>query len=247
MRLAKIDLTLAILGMALILPEAKALPLADLAADFSNVTNPTPNGWAYRQGTTLLPSVADWTAGGFGWTQPAWARAATGNTILPAWFESAGTPTAATGLDWITGDVIVHSTDGINGVGAGIANVTWTSAVNGLINISGDIWNGRNIGRANSYTLLLNGGVLSSGGISSGDGHTRLNPLLFSSNGLSVHTGDVIELDIAATTTAGDFVGVNLNITQVAGAATPEPATLGIAALGFLAAGFRQVLNRSRR
>jgi hypothetical protein len=128
----------------------------DLKTDWSDLAN--PNGpWSYREGTNVLPHVADWQglSGDFTGVQPSWARAETGNTNLPPWMKivsPAGIPN-----DWQFGDIVTHSTDSFNGIGSGLSNVIWTSPLNGKIDVSGGVWMGRDIGRGNHWDISLNG------------------------------------------------------------------------------------------
>ena len=125
----------------------------DLNADWSDSAN--PNGvWTYREGTNALPHVTAWQglSGDFVTAQPAWARNAVGSSNLPPWFKSS----AVVGLphDWQTGDVVMHSTDGFNGIGSGVGNVIWTSPINGTATISGNVWMGRDINAVKSLGSL---------------------------------------------------------------------------------------------
>jgi hypothetical protein len=191
---------------------AFALPVWDLAGDWSDSANPN-SVWSYNEGSNSLPHVDAWNGSSYSTPQPAWARSEAGNTDLPAWFLANGTQTFV--ADFQAGDIVMHSTDGVNGVGAGVANVTWTSPIAGLVDISGFAWNARDIGRSNQWTLLLNGAVLTTGSVASGDAFDRSNPFFFSngSGGASalddvlVAVGDVVTLEIANTSQFGDFVG----------------------------------------
>ncbi|MBI4460549.1 MAG: hypothetical protein HY648_10895, partial [Acidobacteria bacterium] len=188
----------------------------DLVSDWSDSSN--PNGvWAYREGSNPLPHVNAWESsfGSFSVPQPGWSESENGNNRLPFWFKSNGSETFT--HDWQAGDVLVHTTDPGNGVGNGIANVTWTSPGNGTVNLSGAVWNGRNIGRSNDWRILVNGSAITGGSLLSGDGHTRASPFNLATGsggssalfGIPVSANDVIELDLVKTSGAGDFVGVN--------------------------------------
>ena len=190
----------------------------DLEADWSDASN--PNGvWTYREGTDTLPFVPDWTPLSASSVQPAWAPSAATFNFLPAWFKS--TNNNPGGMDFLVGDVVVHSTDEINGPFSGVSNVIWTSPINGVIDISGAVWMARDINRSNTWELLLDGVSLTSGAISSGDPFDRDNPFAFAvgSGGpsvlddIAVSVGDEIELRIVKTSAAGDVVGVKLAIT----------------------------------
>jgi hypothetical protein len=81
----------------------------------------------------------------------------------------------------------------------------------------------RNIGRSNTWTLLLNGVPLTRGTIFSGDPFNRANACDFANgvggppalNNIAVSIRDVIELRTEKTSDFGDFVGVNLTITTI--------------------------------
>lgn len=224
-----------------------ALPIWDLAADWSDSTN--PNGvWSYNEGSNSLAHVSDWQPGAFSTPQPAWAPSGGSNPFLPAWFMVNGTPTFASDIQ--AGDIVVHSTDDFNGVGSGSANVTWTSPISGGVDISGFAWAGREIGRSNSWALLLNGTPLTSGSVGSGDAYDRSNPFLFSSgsggsaalDNVSVMLGDVLTLLVTKSSSAGDFVGVALTVMQV-----PEPSTAVLLAPLAAAAFLLRTRLRSRQ
>ncbi len=194
----------------------------DVTSQWSDVNN--PNGvWAYRQGTSPLPHVSSFALalGEFSAPQPAWSVCDSCSSRLPAWLKSIGVEAGATNPhDWVPGDVVMHTTDGGNGVGNGIGNLTWTSPGNGVVNLSGAVWNGRNIGRSNDWHLLVNGVQITGGSLVSGDGHTRAAPFNMAAGsggaaalqGIAVTAGEVIELDLIATSSAGDFVGVNFAV-----------------------------------
>jgi hypothetical protein len=196
----------------------------DLKSQWSDTKN--PNGaWTYREGNNALPHVAAWEQahGSFTGSQSGWARSTDGTNRLPFWLKSSATPNFA--HDWQVGDILVHTTDSTNGVGNGPANVIWTSPAVGKITISGGVWMGRDIGRADHWSLLKNGStVLTEGAIASGDAFSRANPFKFSAGSkgaaavtnISVAKGDVIQLrlNVNKTGDSGDFVGVNLTIAE---------------------------------
>lgn len=246
-RLMSMTLAQTILASVIILaapnsPAAAATFNYDLAADFSNAAN--PNGpWAYREGENTLPLTPNWSQ--IVGVQPAYSREVIGQNFLPVWMQSAfDNPLGADGtvLDALTGDVIVHSTDNFRGPG-GIANVIWTSPVDGILEISGSVWMARDIGRSNTWELLLNGNLLSAGSLSSGDPFDRDNPFEFEDgaglgalSGVPVHIGDVLRLNVTRTSSAGDFVGVNLaisadDVTEVIPLPPTLPALLSALAL----------------
>lgn len=229
--------------------------LADLQTDWSTTNN--PNGpWTYREGANALPAVASWqsTLGGWNTAQPGWARSENGNNRLPFWFKSNGSENFT--HDWLAGDVVVHSTDTINGVGNGLANVTWTSTISGFINISGNTWIGRDIGRSVTWSLWKNGTQLTSGIVASGDAFDRANPFLFANgsggaaaiSSIAVLPGDTLMYQVLSNNgAAGEFTGVNFTITA---AAVPEPGTIILSGATTLLLGYpcyRQLKKRRRR
>ncbi len=199
----------------------------NLNADWSDLLN--PNGvWTYREGANALPHVNAFQglSGDFASAQPAWARFDTGSSNIPSWFKS--TATVNVPHDWLAGDVVMHSTDGFNGIGSGAGNVIWTSPINGLATISGNVWMGRDIGRGNHWALFDDGGLLTEGDIASGDIYNRSSPFLFSSGSggalvlqdIPVSVGEVFELRITKTSSPGDYAGVNFIVNTV-----PEPSS----------------------
>ena len=134
-------------------PSFASVTTSDLQTDWSDDSN--PNGaWTYREGADFLPSVPDWTPLGTSpAVQPAWAPSATTGNFLPAWFKS--TTANRAGMDFITGQVLVHSTDTGNGPFSGVANLIWASPLNGMIDISGAAWMARDIGRSNTWNCCI--------------------------------------------------------------------------------------------
>ncbi|MBL8823175.1 MAG: PEP-CTERM sorting domain-containing protein [Planctomycetia bacterium] len=184
----------------------------DLRNDWSDINN--PNGvWSYRQGNSVLSS-GTYPAGDFDLAQPAWLGSP------PAlWLK---TQSNGSGLDSQIGDVVTHT------VPTNLTNVVWTSPTSGIIDINGGVWMIREIDRSNDWFLRVNGNLLSSGSIASGDIYDRSNPFNFDNgsggllNNLSVNGGDVLELSFQATGDGvGDYVGVELSVTY----AVPEPTT----------------------
>ncbi|WP_164929397.1 IPT/TIG domain-containing protein [Gloeobacter violaceus] len=204
----------------------------DLKTDWRLLSN--PNGpWSLNEGNNPLPYVADWQGDEYHTPQSGWAASEHGNTFVPIWYQSNGTE--AFEHDWLAGDVVVHSTDTSSGVGNGTANVTWTSPVEGTINISGRVWLGRDIGRSNKWKLFVRGSLVSSGSVASGDPYNRTNPFdLATGSGASsvlsnipIAIGDIVKLQFEQTSpdTYGDFVGVELSI--VAQTDTTAPVIVG--------------------
>jgi len=248
MRRLNLPFTFGFLAMILFFSALAQADTFDLAAQWSNTSN--PNGtWTYREGNNALPLVPNYDFGGTipGFTpQPAWAPSDIGGHFLPVWLQSSqtGTPSGFYSGAVLPGDVIVHSTDVFNGSGEGIANVIWTSPEAGTIDISGDIWWVRNLGRANDFSVHVGGALVADGVISDGSIYTRSNALQFGAGGIPVLAGEVVELDVTQdpNSFAGEINGVNLQITE--STATPEPGSLSLLGLGLtLVAGFSRRMH----
>ncbi len=198
-----------------------AAAVYDLNLDWSDSLNPN-SPWAYREGLNNLPSTADWTPLGSSVVQPAWSNIDVGPNFLPAWFKS--TSNNPGGLDILAGDIVVHTTDTFRGP-TGTANLIWTSPIAGSINVTGNAWMARDIGRGATLQILLNGSILTTGNVSSGDLFDRGNPfdLANGSGGInalqniSVMIGDEVQFALIANnvSTGGDFVGLNYQISSV--------------------------------
>ena len=189
----------------------------DLATDWSDERN--PNGpWSYNDpdGNPIPLHFDDWDplrccflSAQPAWTVTPWPGA--GHEVL--WFK-----TVAATQTWLD---LPQGTVGTHGVGGGAAiGVAWTSPIAGRVVISGNTWLARRIGRNQTWTLSLNGRVLTSGVVDSGGSFTSGHPFDFAdgSGGAAalnavVSIGDRIELTYA-TGGFGEFVGTNLRITE---------------------------------
>lgn len=208
-----------LLGAALLPGPAIALSW-DLGNDWSDTMNPF-GPWALESGALVLPSHVDaWQGliGDFATAQPAWTTRDDVLSSLPTFFRSS----AAMNIvhDWQAGDVVCHSQDDFNGAGFGPARVVWTSPIHGTVNVSGAVWMGRDIGRANHWSLSVRGAVVSEGDLSSGDPWSRATPFDFAAGsggaaalaGIDVEVGDEIVLLVQRTTAAGDYVGMRVHV-----------------------------------
>lgn len=220
---------------ALCLTTAASAEIFDLKADFSLTNN--PNGpWSYNLGDAPLTAlVANW--GGVP-TLTAWTTTPA-SVVPPAWGIASSDVIGA--HDWVAGDVVGHST---NGIGSAPATVAWTAAADGFISISGRTWDAAfAAGRNAEWTLELNGVTLASrAGIA---GLFRSDAAaLFANNivtgqsldNLQVNAGDVVRFRLHTTTALGHFAGVDLTITHQ----VPAPATVLIASMPLLAAARRR-------
>lgn len=206
---------LAFVALMLSTPIAPAANIADLRSDWSNAANPNvlPNGtWTYTESLNPLPFIASWAGAPAvsGWGS---AGNVPGN-FLPFYYRA--TPETVFGADMFPGDVTVHSTDGFNGGPNGPAIVTWTSAVSGTFTIHGMFWPLRMIGRSNDVNLALvhngNSTPLGSLFIPEDGSVTRCNPARFNLPGVTIASGDVLQLSVVRVSVPGDFVGLNLAV-----------------------------------
>lgn len=215
---------------------ANAGLVADVNADWSDTSNPNAvsfGSWSYRQGSSLLPHVPDWTPLGAS-PQPAWAPGTASGNFLPAIFKATSAQ-----ADWLAGDIVVHTTDAANGGANGPANILWTSPFAGTVDVSGAVWSARDIDRGNDWFVYLNNTLLSSGSVTSASSRASPIDLATGSGGasaltnISVLAGDTIRLELVRTTVPGDFVGLNFTVTDVTDvSAVPEPCSLILSGLG---------------
>lgn len=202
----------------------------DLAGDFSMVQN--PNGqWSYNEGSNPLPFCPNWGPEGDAWAvvqQPYSGH-------IPAFFQA---PWAMN--DWQQGDVIVHCWGPYSGGGNGPANITWTAPANGVIDLSGNCWLARNIGRMNDVSLWLNNTLLDSITLYDGDAYDRANPYAFQGalSNLPVSAGDIVYLRSDYNPNdggGGDFAGLNLTVNFV-----PAPGAVAVLLGGGMVGGRRR-------
>lgn len=200
----------------------------DLKSDYSTTSN--PNGpWSYLANDSV-PGQS--IRGGDAFADPPGAPLVWGGNIL-GWSQANGSEVAnGTPLDLLTGDIYAHT---------GPVSVQWQSPLDGTINLQGGIWMLRDIGRANSFELLVNGAVESSGGIASGDPFNRANPNTFGFSG-AVQAGDVVEFRVSNLGT-GDYIGLNLSIDLTPSTPVPDSGISSVA-LALAALGFRVLKTR---
>ncbi len=205
----------------------------DLVCDFSDAAN--PNGvWSYNAGSSpIMVHQDDWDPTScLSIAQPAWAEAGSGYGHIPAWMKIVTNDTKTCWpADVEIGDVIVHANSKGNGNDVDLANVTWTSPVDDMVDVRGALWLLRDIGRSVKWTASLNGSTFASGDLFSGDSLSRADPARFNLS-VSLIVGDVIKVEFVRTSQCGDFVGVNLTIGDCSGASWTTygqgwPGTLG--------------------
>lgn len=209
----------------------------DLKSDWSDSSN--PNGvWSYRATDGSLLSSGSHSGALPTVTQPAWGP---GNPM--SIFKSNGTETV--GHDWLLGDIVTHTAGLQGGGGAPQPMVRWTSPLDGVIDVMGEIWWGGvadQFFRADTWSIAINGIIVTNGEVGSGSGHTRANPFHFENGSggasalddISVHTGDTIDLTIRTQANSfmgnGGYAAFNMTICTVP---SPPASVLGLCAAGF--------------
>jgi uncharacterized repeat protein (TIGR03803 family) len=218
---------IAFLGVAFACSTAAAQSFS-LSGGWSSTNNPNPP-WSYNQGSTPLPLVPVWTAGGtglLGCNQPAWAPSNIPGNFLPALFQAANScstnffgPDPNNGMaNVFLNDVVVHTVDSANGnPNNGVANVLFTLPAGdaGNYQISGTVWDAglaEGTSRPQDWQLLVNG-VSKASGVLSGI-VSRSEATIF---GTYVHlaAGDTVDLELYKdpSSSFGYLVGTNLSLT----------------------------------
>jgi hypothetical protein len=207
----------------------------DLSSGWSNSTNPN-SPWTYNEGANALPLTTNWNGANTTWavacSQPAWAPSNTAGRFLPAWMRMnacAATyfpsdPNNAPTGNVLAGDIVLHTNDNANGnLAGGSANVVFTlPASSGVYTISGALWAAR-LSQAGSrpqdWQVTVNGTMLASGTVTATV--SRSHPQDFSVI-QTLNVGDRVQLTVskAASSNAGDFVGVQLTLTSAAPASS---------------------------
>jgi len=92
--------------------------------------------------------------------------------------------------------------------------VVWTAPFGGSAAITGVVWNARNIGRPQTWQVLVNGVVFKSGSLPGNGTITRAHPTTFTLPTKTLFVGEKVELLIfkSSTSSFGDFVGADIMI-----------------------------------
>ncbi|MFQ5506402.1 MAG: hypothetical protein ACE5F1_16655, partial [Planctomycetota bacterium] len=188
----------------------------DLSADWSDAHNPS-GPWSYNGGNKAIAvHQSAWISACYVGSQPAWAAKPIGKGHIPAWYKMRvpvrsscyGAPAPT---DLKIGDVAMHETDGFNGLGTDLANVTWTSPCAGNADVVGAVWLTRDIGRSMDWRVTFGPKLMASGKLWSGDPWNRANPVRFAFK-TPVSPGGVLKLEFKRTSTFGDIAGVRLTV-----------------------------------
>ena len=220
-----------------------------LENDFST-SNGNPNGqWSYLVGTTLLTPQIPISNGNP--QQPAFNNGyfGTGNNLYVQTPDVAraavnGSAAGETDLDFLAGDLLVHSAnDGTT------TFLNWTASTDGDISgFSFDIWYAHSAAgaRSNDFALYINNTLLAANSLNLTQNFNRSNAYTYINNpGFSVLAGDVISLAItkSANQGPGSIDGVNLDFTFTPTEA-PEPGTALLAIPAIAGLLYRRRMNR---
>jgi hypothetical protein len=197
----------------------------NLRTEWSNTQN--PNGvWSYRAGNLVLPAQPNHESS-FCWLSPqfAWARSSNDNDRMPALYRH----TAPFIFECLRvteiecGDIATHTDDPYGGIGGLPSVFAWTSPMTGLVSVTGAIWLGRDVGRSVDWSVKLNGTLLTSGTVYSGDPYSRATPFDFATgsggssalHSIAVVPGDEITFEATQGSGSpnGDIVGVKFTVT----------------------------------
>lgn len=197
----------------------------DLAGDWSDTSNPNAT-WSYNDGTgnAIETQQSDWCPGCFdgGTVQPAWAHESIPDFgHIPTWFKTVRI--AAPPHDFPVGRVVMHTPDGANASVDAPADVTWTSPIDGVVEISGGVWLARKAeGRSVVWKIKVNDVTITEGNLTSVDPFDSTNPfdLAAGSGGasaltLDVSVGDIVALELGRISLFGEFVGIDMTITEI--------------------------------
>lgn len=192
----------------------------DLNANWSDDKN--PNGvWSYNLGDSQISTHQT-----FWWGQAGWGYMWIGDgcIIKGNYFQGATDPwgnVAGPAHDWKPGDVMMHALSIPYGGESTFLNVKWTSPADGLIDISGRVWDGTIApDRDVAWQLIVGGKVIAQRssviGIFREEKRAQFSSNVVKKNSLKniwVKAGDVVELRTITKTYYGHFVGVQETIT----------------------------------
>jgi len=199
--------------------------LYSLSGDWSDAVN--PNGpWSYWVAGNLgASSFRGGEPSGFSPDQPIWTG---------GWYNWQGWSknNQESFFDSKMGDVYGH-TDPWSPM-----EIRWTSPSAGVIDVSGGVWAIRDIGRWNDWELVLDGVLVTSGSVGSGDDYSSVNLMPISVGPLSVEAGDILSFRAFPKDGIGDYIAVDLSV-NLGVVAVPLPGAAFLGAVGLGIGGWR--------
>jgi hypothetical protein len=112
----------------------------------------------------------------------------------------------------LPGDVVTHSWDSGNGANFPPSHLVWTSPASGELDLAGNVWLARHIGRDVAFSVFINGILQAALGDASLADTSRASRHAFALDDVAVSAGDTIRLQFDTLSLAGEFVGVNLSL-----------------------------------
>jgi hypothetical protein len=207
----------------------------DLAADFSNALNPN-NPWSFTylgsplahqtptlNGNPLIPAVQ---------TDGFWGQGPDLNTNTPEIMKVTkhGSQAGLTDLDFLTGDVVLHSPNDGNSI-----DINFTVPTTAIYQVDLAIWYAHSsVARVNQMVFLINGNPFVAIPVDSSA--NRDHPLVGNAP-FNLNSGDVVTVSVAKNSgqTFGSLNGIALSFTT---SAVPEPASWAMMVVGIGAVGF---------
>lgn len=227
----------AIVALAVMTAPAQAT-VYDLAADFSNISN--PNGvWSFTYGGTLphYPQPGVFNALNAAAANGYWGSGAdfyTAPFILQA--TANGSAVGYTDGDFLAGDVLVHGPNDGSAV-----FINWTAPADGMIDLTSSLWYAHSVvARSQDIFVTLGGNPLGNVTVTNGIGRSGANTV--NALGLTVSAGDVLSFAFSKSggQQNGSLSGVEAVIdftAKVQTAPVPEPASWAMMIGGFALAG----------
>ncbi|MBI5693649.1 MAG: hypothetical protein HZC55_26530 [Verrucomicrobia bacterium] len=204
-----------LLTLGAVATKLQAVTVWDLKNDWNLPNN--PNGpWSYNAGNTPMPYRVNTAFG------PGYSLSPSGFGHVPIWAQSPFTSGFVQ-----AGDIIVHAWDQYNGAG-GQANVTWTSPIDGFVDISGFTYLSNYGDRLGRWRLSIDGVEVTGGALVGPpvDTYSSSNPFNFSTGyggasvlqNVHVSIGDVIQFQFEKLNISASYAGpsgiVGLTITE---------------------------------